>query len=78
MIVLADMHGLNNSAGGGGKTKQRREKIKAKNKKLEENRAKRISKEKAAKDEASSPAATQHMEDAVHPSRRARIPGGGV
>lgn len=61
------------SAGGGGKTKQRQEKIKEKNRKLDENRTKRIEREKVAKEESKgSPA---HMEDAIHPSRRARVPG---
>ena len=63
-----------NSAGGGGKNQNRTEKIVEKNRKLDENRAKRIEKEKTAKAESNS---QQHMEDSIHPSRRGRVPGGG-
>lgn len=70
-----------NRAGGGGKTKQRQDKIREKNKKLDVNRAKRIEKEKTAKEEgkagngqaAQKPAPS--VEDSVHPSRRGRVPG---
>lgn len=66
------------SAGGGGKTKQRQEKIRAKNEKLDENRTKRIEKEKQTKDEAAGKAGQQQQsnwEDSIHPSRRGRVPG---
>lgn len=66
------------TAGGGGKTKQRQDKIREKNKKLEENRFKRIEKEKLAKTEnggSGGGGAEHNIEDSVHPSRRARVPG---
>ncbi|KAJ3510417.1 hypothetical protein NM208_g15533 [Fusarium decemcellulare] len=71
------------SAGGGGKTKQRQEKIKEKNRKLDENRTKRIERERVAKEEARANGngnsngnqQQEHMQDAIHPSRRARVPG---
>lgn len=61
------------SAGGGGKTAKRREKIKQKNAKLNEERAQRMKKEAAAKEERARTQA-QRDEDAVHPSRRGRVP----
>lgn len=64
------------SAGGGGKAKARQNKIHEKNQKLEENRNKRIEKEKNAKEE-SRREAQSGMEDSIHPSRRARVPGFG-
>lgn len=64
------------SAGGGGKTQHRQDKIMEKNKKLDENRAKRIEREKTTKAENAS-ASQQHMEDSIHPSRRGRVPGAG-
>jgi nucleolar protein 6 len=57
---------IGDSAGGGGKTRQRTEKIKEKNRKLDENRTKRIEKEKVAK-------VDKKDEDDIHPSRRARM-----
>ncbi|WAO87003.1 RRM domain-containing protein [Fusarium falciforme] len=64
------------TAGGGGKTKRRQEKIQEKNRKLDENRTKRIQREKNAKEEArANTDQEQHMEDAIHPSRRGRVPG---
>lgn len=70
------------SAGGGGKTKQRQQKIKDKNKKLDENRAKRIERERTGKQEGATNGADSKkaapQEDYMHPSRRARIPGGGM
>ncbi|KAH6874891.1 hypothetical protein B0T10DRAFT_199856 [Thelonectria olida] len=68
------------TAGGGGKTKKRKDKIIEKNRKLDENRTKRIDREKNAKEENkgngnSATAQQQHMEDSIHPSRRARVPG---
>ncbi|KAI8722443.1 RRM domain-containing protein [Fusarium sp. LHS14.1] len=64
------------TAGGGGKTKRRQEKIQEKNRKLDENRTKRIQREKNAKVEArANTDQEQHMEDAIHPSRRGRVPG---
>ncbi|KAI5464285.1 hypothetical protein BGZ63DRAFT_401249 [Mariannaea sp. PMI_226] len=65
------------TAGGGGKTKNRQEKIREKNRKLDENRTKRIEREKTAKEEnrANGNSATQqYMEDSVHPSRRGFVP----
>lgn len=69
-----------NSAGGGGKTKRRQEKIQEKNRKLNENRTKRIEREKNAKEESrangnANQQQQQHLEDAIHPSRRGRVPG---
>ena len=67
-------------AGGGGKTKQRTDKIREKNRKLDDNRAKRIEREKTtAKDEGGKPEPPpqQGMEDIIHPSRRGRVPGMG-
>lgn len=65
------------TAGGGGKTKQRQEKIKEKNVKLNENRAKRIERERIAKEESSKANADRRPagDDGIHPSRRAHIPG---
>ncbi|KAF7562521.1 hypothetical protein G7046_g1597 [Stylonectria norvegica] len=72
------------TAGGGGKSKVRQEKIKEKNIKLDENRTKRIEKEKtdkakpAAGKDAKAPAeSTAHLEEYIHPSRRARVPDNG-
>jgi nucleolar protein 6 len=58
------------SAGGGGNTKDRKEKIKAKNQKLNEERVHRIQEEEKVKT-----AKAQIDESAIHPSRRARVPG---
>ncbi|KAH6607286.1 hypothetical protein Trco_003599 [Trichoderma cornu-damae] len=68
------------SAGGGGKSKGRQDKIMEKNKKLDENRAKRIEREKTDKDESQAKDGDQanaqpRME--IHPSRLARLPGLG-
>ncbi|KAI9903605.1 hypothetical protein N3K66_000134 [Trichothecium roseum] len=68
------------TAGGGGKNQNRQEKIFEKNKKLDENRAKRIEKEKTAKVESAADGGgndTSHMQEYMHPSRRARVPGLG-
>ncbi|KAL6857902.1 hypothetical protein ACO1O0_005348 [Amphichorda felina] len=65
------------TAGGGGKTKQRQNKIREKNIKLDENRAKRIEKEKTTKTESKQQEAQSNMEDNIHPSRRGRVPGMG-
>jgi nucleolar protein 6 len=62
------------SAGGGGKTKQRQEKIREKNRKLDENRSKRIEKEKNVKVEKKQEHSNP-MEGSMHPSRMARTPG---
>ncbi|TQS33148.1 hypothetical protein Golomagni_06514 [Golovinomyces magnicellulatus] len=62
------------TAGGGGKNTNRHEKIAEKNRKLDENRAKRIDREKTTKAES---AAVTHLDDAIHPSRRGRVPGSG-
>lgn len=63
------------SAGGGGKGQGRKDKIMEKNKKLDENRAKRIEKEKTAKEENQSGNSSARMD--IHPSRLARLPGLG-
>ncbi|PFH59605.1 hypothetical protein XA68_12092 [Ophiocordyceps unilateralis] len=63
------------TAGGGGKTQHRKDKISAKNKKLDENRARRIQREQAAKDGATTSTPEQQaMGDSIHPSRLARNP----
>ncbi|VUC20803.1 unnamed protein product, partial [Clonostachys rosea] len=61
------------TAGGGGKNKNRHDKIREKNVKLDENRSKRIEKERVAKEE-NRQSGDHNMEDAIHPSRRARVP----
>lgn len=68
------------SAGGGGKkSKPRMEKIKQKNKKLNEERANKMKKEKAeknsepAKEETAQEQADREM-DSIHPSRRGIVP----
>lgn len=68
---------MENSAGGGGKTKFRKDKIREKNKKLDENRSKRIEKEKTAKVEGGSGGGAQREQNVggIHPSRLARNPG---
>ncbi|UKZ74180.1 hypothetical protein TrVFT333_001839 [Trichoderma virens FT-333] len=66
------------TAGGGGKSQGRQDKIMEKNKKLDENRAKRIEKEKTAKEENQTNGksnASSKMD--IHPSRLARLPGLG-
>ncbi|KAF5674936.1 U2B-like nuclear ribonucleoprotein [Fusarium heterosporum] len=64
------------TAGGGGKTKKRQDKIKEKNQKLNENRTKRIEREKTAKEENKGNGDTRQAgADGIHPSRRAHIPG---
>ncbi|KAI1212522.1 uncharacterized protein F4807DRAFT_339623 [Annulohypoxylon truncatum] len=78
------------TAGGGGNTANRKEKIRSKNAKLNEQRARRIeaeieakaekAREKAARgggdgEEEKKEAAGRSIEDAVHPSRRRRVPG---
>ncbi|KAI0384374.1 hypothetical protein F5Y04DRAFT_248214 [Hypomontagnella monticulosa] len=66
------------TAGGGGNTKFRKEKIKAKNQKLNEERARRAEQEQKARAEEREKKAEKSggIEDAVHPSRRMRVPGG--
>lgn len=71
-----------NSAGGGGSTKFRKDKIREKNVKLDENRAKRIDKEKTAKQQGAGEKKGRQGKEAgvevgVHPSRLARNPGLG-
>ncbi|PTB45176.1 uncharacterized protein TrAFT101_000633 [Trichoderma asperellum] len=61
------------TAGGGGKSQGRQGKIMEKNKKLEENRAKRIEKEKVTKEENQGNGNNSRMD--IHPSRLARLPG---
>ncbi|KID95269.1 RNA binding protein, partial [Metarhizium majus ARSEF 297] len=63
------------TAGGGGKTKFRKDKIREKNQKLDENRAKRIERERAAKEE--SGGQREEGSAGIHPSRLARVPGLG-
>jgi nucleolar protein 6 len=82
----ADRACVCNSAGGGGKTAVRQDKIKQKNAKLNEERANRMQREEEAKLEkaknggdkaaAAQAAPQQREEDAIHPSRRARVPYG--
>jgi nucleolar protein 6 len=67
------------SAGGGGKTAARQDKIKQKNAKLNEERANRMQREEEAKlEKAATGGKTQEQrdEDSIHPSRRARVPYG--
>ncbi|KAH6855111.1 hypothetical protein B0I37DRAFT_350337 [Chaetomium sp. MPI-CAGE-AT-0009] len=67
------------TAGGGGKTAARQDKIKQKNAKLNEERANRMQREEEAKlEKAATGGKTQEQrdEDAIHPSRRARVPYG--
>lgn len=64
-----------NSAGGGGKSQGRQGKILEKNKKLDENRAKRIEKEKVAKEENQGNGGGNNARMDIHPSRLARLPG---
>ncbi|KAG6318588.1 hypothetical protein E4U44_007759 [Claviceps purpurea] len=70
------------TAGGGGSTKFRKDKIREKNVKLDENRAKRIDKEKTAKQQGAGEKKGRQGKEAgvevgVHPSRLARNPGLG-
>jgi nucleolar protein 6 len=68
------------SAGGGGKTDARKQKIKQKNAKLNEERANRMQKEEQAKKEKETEkegkTQEQRDEEAIHPSRRGRVPYG--
>ncbi|TWU74628.1 hypothetical protein ED733_002347 [Metarhizium rileyi] len=66
------------TAGGGGGTKFRRDKIRDKNKKLDENRSRRIEKEKAAKGVSAGGASREESSGGIHPSRLARNPGLGM
>ncbi|PKS09370.1 hypothetical protein jhhlp_003984 [Lomentospora prolificans] len=64
------------TAGGGGKTSNRMDKIKRKNEKLNANRLKRIEQEKEEKKhKAKETNGNGGAEDSMHPSRRARLPG---
>ncbi|KAK4124942.1 hypothetical protein N657DRAFT_643712 [Parathielavia appendiculata] len=71
-----------NRAGGGGKTAARQDKIKQKNAKLNEERANRMQKEeeeaklKKAGKTGEGKTQEQRDEDAIHPSRRTRVPYG--
>lgn len=73
------------TAGGGGNTSHRKEKIRAKNEKLNEERARRAQEEAKAKAEkekgkgqnGGEKAGGGGVEDAIHPSRRGRVPGAG-
>jgi nucleolar protein 6 len=62
-----------NRAGGGGNTKDRKDKIKAKNEKLNEERSRRIHEEAKAKAEKREGGTID--ENSIHPSRRTRVPG---
>jgi nucleolar protein 6 len=62
---------LPTSAGGGGKKENRKAKIQEKNRKLDENREKRINKEHEIKLEKSKD--QEGQADIMHPSRRAMI-----
>ena len=61
-----------NSAGGGGNTKERREKIKEKNVKLNDQRVRRIQVEEKVKWEKKQDAGGAD-ESGIHPSRRGRV-----
>lgn len=62
------------TAGGGGKTQFRKEKIRDKNKTLEENRARRIQKEMEGKEGVVASGPEQQAMGGIHPSRLARNP----
>ncbi|KAH6630289.1 hypothetical protein B0J18DRAFT_96287 [Chaetomium sp. MPI-SDFR-AT-0129] len=69
------------TAGGGGKTSARQDKIKQKNAKLNEERANRMAREEEAKQEKAAATGSgktqeQRDQDAIHPSRRGRVPFG--
>ena len=80
----ANLYTPQNSAGGGGKTAARQDKIKAKNAKLNEERAQRMKREEEAKYEKAMKGGGQQQqqnqeerdEQAIHPSRRGRVPYG--
>ncbi|KAJ5015950.1 putative RNA-binding protein [Colletotrichum sp. SAR 10_99] len=59
------------SAGGGGKSKFRREKIKSRNVQLDENRVKRMQKEEEYKKQRVSEGGSNTQQDSIHPSRLA-------
>jgi nucleolar protein 6 len=61
-------------AGGGGKTKARQAKIGEKNQKLNEQRIRRMQEEEKAKMVKREVAAGAIGEEAIHPSRRGRVP----
>lgn len=70
------------TAGGGGKSGDRMDKVREKNQKLNEERARRIAKEELEKEESAKakkdkkvPAVDNREELFVHPSRRAHVPG---
>ncbi|CAI4210998.1 unnamed protein product [Parascedosporium putredinis] len=64
------------TAGGGGKTSHRMDKIKKKNEKLNVNRLKRIEQEKEEKKHKTQDNNSHgDIENSMHPSRRARVPG---
>jgi len=67
----------NDSAGGGGNTAKRRQKIESKNSKLTEERQRKIQEEEKAKwakkREGASDGAVEN--GGIHPSRRGRVPG---
>lgn len=72
------------TAGGGGKTKERQDKIKEKNRKLNEERVRRMVAEEEAKktdggakkvDVESQKEQEEREEGWIHPSRRAHVPG---
>ncbi len=65
------------TAGGGGNTKQRREKIEVKNEKLNEERVRKIQEEEKAKWEKKAKGGAAEVkidESGIHPSRRGRVP----
>ncbi|KAH0438043.1 RNA binding protein [Colletotrichum camelliae] len=59
------------SAGGGGKSRFRQEKIKSRNVQLDENRVKRMQKEEEYKKQRVSEGGTNTQQDSIHPSRLA-------
>jgi nucleolar protein 6 len=64
-----------NSAGGGGNTKERRTKIQDKNTKLNDERVRRLQEEEKAKWEKKASQPSQPPDDnGIHPSRRGIVP----
>ncbi|KAK2058504.1 RNA binding protein [Colletotrichum caudatum] len=61
------------SAGGGGKSKFRKEKIKERNVHLDENRAKRMQKEEEYKKQRAAQGGVNSQQDSIHPSRLAMM-----
>lgn len=76
IVIVNTFTDYYHSVGGGGKTQERKEKIKEKNVRLNDQRARRIQEEEKAKWEkkvAKGDAALD--ESGIHPSRRRLVPG---